>query len=246
MLLPPVTGQNSLVPGLFVVFAQAGRLMCRPAIAGPSAIGTLGAFAAFRWLGTEGGVTSLSPGALWLLGVVVSMRFWIGLSVSKTAVELLRAGERWRPFTLVAPAVALEAACVSVVIVLPILAGAIFLIIPGVFLALRWSQVPLLIADGQARWLSALDASVDVVHGHKLDILAVWLLVGAGLALMLPVGEMLRTVGGAVGLPPSLLVAGRWLVQIPIDAFSLSLAGAIFFEVDRLSDEPIPDQKQAA
>lgn len=218
------------------VLESALGVLWRREVLVPSAAGTLVSFSGYRWLGTDEGLAHLSVPSLWMLGLLVSTRFWLGLSISMTAVDILRAHGRWRPFRLLAPFRALQAAAVSIVLVLPIMAGALFLIVPGVFLALRWSQVAMLIADGRTEWNESLEASTVLVHGRKLEVLAIWLFVGVALALAAGTGAFAGAVATAAGLPAVAADGVSVLLRVVTDVFSLTLVGGIYYELDRVHE----------
>jgi hypothetical protein len=209
----------------------------RREILAPSAIGTVASFLIYRWIGTDAGVANLSVPALWALGLAVSARFWLGLSISMTAVDILRSDRRWLPFYAVSPALALQAALITLCLALPMLAGAVFFIIPGVFLALRWSQTLMLIADERAQWFGAAEASADLVHGQKLDIFAIWLIVGGALALATWIDGVVASMVLATGLPTLVSTTLSVLLRIGGDAFSLALVGATYYELDAMTQE---------
>lgn len=226
----------TLAPMVPRTLEAAWAVAWRREILVPSALGTIGSFLAYRWIGTDAGLANLPPAGLWALGLAVSARFWLGLSVSMTAVDILRADRQWLPFYFVSPVIAFEAAVVSLALALPVLAGALFLIIPGVWLALRWSQALMLIADGRARWFDAPGASADLAHGQKLDIFAIWLIVGGALALASWFDEVAASMIAATGMP-SLLGSGLSLMlRIGSDAFSLALVGATYYQLDSMTD----------
>ena len=208
----------------------------RREILAPSAVGTAASFFVFRWIGTDAGIATLPASALWALGFAVSARFWLGLSVSMTAVDILRADRRWLPFYVVSPARALQAAVISLTLALPVLAGALFLLIPGVFLALRWSQTLMLVADARATWFGAAEASADLVHGQKLDILAIWLIVGCALGLAMWFDGVVASMVSATGAPLVVSTALSLGLRIGADAFSLALVGATYYQLDSMTE----------
>jgi hypothetical protein len=198
----------------------------------PSAIATIVAMLAFRALGTGDGFWRLSPPAMALLAVVLCARFWIGLSVSATALTILRARDRWRPFRWLPPTVAFEAGLVSLVLVVPVAAALVFLIVPGILLALRWSQAVMLIADRRAAWLDAAEASADLTHGRKVAIFAVWMIAGAVLGVAGWLGGTADEIAAASGAPTRLVIGVDALFQVAADAFSLVLVAAVYHALD--------------
>jgi hypothetical protein len=209
----------------------------RREILAPSAIGTVASFFIYRWIGTDAGVATLSVPALWVLGLAVSARFWLSLSISMTVVDILRADRQWLPFYVVSPAQALQAAAVTIVLALPVLAGAVFFVVPGMWLALRWSQILMLTADGRAQWFGAAEASADLVHGQKLDIFAIWLIVGCALALATWFDGVVVTMVSATGIPAIVSTTLSLVLRIGADAFSLALVGATYYELDAMTQE---------
>lgn len=201
----------------------------------PSAIGTIGSSLAFGWIGTDAGIGTLPASSLGTIGAVLAVRFWLGLSVSMTAVDILRAGRQWVPFYAVPPALAVQAAVVSACLVLPILAGALFLIVPGVFLALRWSQAPMLIADRRGEWFGAAEDSAVFVHGQKLDILAIWLIVGAALTVAAWFDAIAASMMAAAGAPAILGTTLSLILRVGADAFGLALTGATYYQLDTMT-----------
>jgi hypothetical protein len=198
----------------------------------PSAIATVAANLAFRALDTDSGFWLLAPPAMALLGVILCVRFWIGLSISATALTIMRAGYRWRPARWLSPMVALEAGLVSLVLFVPVAAALVFLIVPGIVLALRWSQAVMLIVDRRAAWLESAEASVDLTHGRRMAIFAIWLIAGAALGVAGWLGQTADEVAAAIGAPVMLVTAIDWLFQIAADAFSLVLVAALYHALD--------------
>jgi hypothetical protein len=198
----------------------------------PSALATIGAALAFRALGTDDGLWRLSTPAMTLLVIVLGVRFWIGLSVSATALTIMRAGYRWRPARWLSPMVAFEAGLVSLVLFVPVAAALVFLIVPGVLLALRWSQTVMLIVDRRAAWLDAAEASADLTHGRRMAIFALWMIAGAALGIAGWLGQTADDIAGAIGAPVMLVTAIDWLLQIGADAFSLVLVAAVYHALD--------------
>ena len=198
----------------------------------PSAIATIGTALAFRALGTDHGFWLLSPPAMALVAIVLCVRFWIGVSVSATALTIMRAGDRWRPARWLSPMVAFEAGLVSLVLFVPVAAALVFLIVPGVLLALRWSQTVMLIVDRRAAWLDAAEASADLTHGRRTMIFALWMIAGAALGVAGWLGQTADDVAAAIGAPAMLVTAVDWLLQIAADAFSLVLVAAVYHALD--------------
>ncbi|MCC7043531.1 MAG: hypothetical protein IT183_06700 [Acidobacteria bacterium] len=229
---------SDLAPMVPRTLETAWAVAWRREILAPSAVGTIVSFFIYRWVGTDAGVATLPVPALWGLSLAVGARFWLGLSISMTAVDILRSDRQWLPFYAVSPALAAQAAVVTLCLALPILAGTVFLIIPGAFLALRWSQALMLIADERARWFHAAEASVDLVHGQKLDIFAIWLIVGCALALATWFDAVVASMVSATGVHTVVSTALSLALRVGADAFSLALVGATYYQLDAMTERP--------
>lgn len=218
--------------------------MWRSSVLAPSAAATVGAHLAYSVIGAGAGFWTLEPGKMWLIAAVVVARFWVGLSVSATALDLLRARGRWRPFRVVTASVVLQAGVVGVALALPVLAATVFLIVPGVILALRWSQAAMLIIDGHSSWFASAEDSARLVYGRRLEILSIWLIIGGGLVVVAWLQQAATGLAGAVHAHPLAAQSTTLLVKIAVDAFSLVLVGATYHELDReasaASERPVP------
>jgi hypothetical protein len=128
--------------------------------------------------------------------------------------------------------VALQAGVVGAVLALPVLAAALFLIVPGVILAIRWSQTAMLIVDGQKSWFSAAEDSAHLVNGRRLEILSIWLIVAGVMVVVAWLQDAAVGLSAAVSLPGAVLHVVTLLVKIPVDAFSLVLVAATYYELD--------------
>jgi hypothetical protein len=152
---------------------------------------------------------------MWLMVLVAVARFWLGLCVMSTALALMRGGRSAGRLAWVPATTAFEAGTVSLVLALPTLACLLFLIVPGVIVALRWSQAILLVLDGQARWFDSAEESVTLTWGHRLDILLLWVI----LALVYL---------GVAGLAPYVPDAVDWALRAGTSAFSLTMLAAVY------------------
>ena len=80
------------------------------------------------------------------------------------------------------------------------------------------------------------EASVDLVHGQKLDILAIWLIVGCALALATWFDAVVASMVSATGAPLVVSVALSLVLRVGADAFSLALVGATYYELDQMTE----------
>ncbi len=208
---------------------SAARATTQASVLLPSAAATLGSAAAFYALDSTVEFWTQPVGRMAALVAVLVARSWVGLTVSATALVVMRHDFRPRPTWWVGPTAAFEVAVVSIVLVLPIAAATLFLIIPGIWLALRWSQTMLLILDDRARWFESAEASADLVHGHTLELLGLWLILGAAIALV----EWLLSPGPPGTAAAAVFGIARTGARVVVDAFALCLVAATYHELDR-------------
>ena len=161
------------------VLGTAGRVFWRPHVVALAAVSALGGHLEFSALGAERGFWQVPPGTMVALVLIVVVQAWIGLCVSATALALARSDGEPPSFVWVPATTAFEAGVVSLALALPTIACLIFLIVPGVVLALRWSQSMMLIVDGRTAWLESAEESALLTRGRRLDILLLWSLLAA-------------------------------------------------------------------
>ncbi len=172
---------TSLVVG---VLDTASRVFWRPQVAALATVSIVAGQLAFAALGADRGFWNLPPRTMALLSLVVVAQGWTTLCVSATALAFARAsrdqfyGHR-RAIVWVPATKAFEAGVVSLALVLPTFASLLFLVVPGVILALRWSQSMMLIVDGRTAWFESAEESALLTHGRRLDILLLWSLLAA-------------------------------------------------------------------
>ena len=219
------------------VLVASWRLTWEPAVLLLTAVMTLGFRLVAEVFGAGAGYWILPPDSMIWLAIAVSVRFWIGISVAATALLILRTDGRVRRPCWVSPSLALEAGLVALVLMLPILAGILFFIVPGVLLALRWSQVALLIVDGRARWFEAPGLSDLVTGGRRHELFTLWIIVGIGGAVLAwlvgGVADMAQAAFGGLGVATVVELAAT----VAANAFGLALVAATYFELVPTVDE---------
>ena len=198
------------------VFVTAWTAIWKPAVMVPSALATLGSALAFRALDADQGFWMLPQRAMVWLALVAIARFWLCLCVTATVLAIVRAKGRWRPTQGVAPAVAFEVGFVAACLTVPILAALLFFIVPGVWLAIRWSQAVFLLLDRREAWFESAEASGLVVKDRYLIVLAVWGIVGAANYALL----------AAEPFAPTAIV---WIVRVLADAFNLAVLASLYY-----------------
>jgi uncharacterized membrane protein len=123
--------------------------------------------------------------AMWFLEQLINQAigafFWIGLilfllNIARTETAdfgLLFAGG---PFFLFG-------AAVQIITTIAIMLGFVLLIVPGVILALMFSQSMYMIVDQRADIMGALRMSMEATRGNKLTLLALYIVAGFGALL---------------------------------------------------------------
>lgn len=212
------------------VMQSAWRAMWMPSVFLVSATATVLGDVASQALGADRGFWNLPTTTMLWLSAVAAVQFWISLGVMITALDHMRHEYLPGPPRIVSPSRALEAGVVSVALVLPILGGLLLLVVPGVLLALRWSQTTLLIAEGEDTWRTATHGSDTLTMGKKTFILMVWLASGA---VVVGTGWLASTIGAMLlsldltAAPRVCDLAGRALS----DTFSLSIVAALYHDL---------------
>ena len=101
---------------------------------------------------------------------------WLGLGMTRVAIDAVRR-EPIRYGRLATPAGAfLRIIGLFLVIFIPVALGMMFFLVPGIYLALLWSQAYLLILDGKAGVFASLTRSGKMTKGTKLALLGIYLL----------------------------------------------------------------------
>lgn len=203
-----------------------------PSVWWPCAVGTLSAHWAYAALHAERGFWELPMSTMAALALIVCVQFVLDLATTATAVAVLRARGRWRPTVWSSMTVAFEAGAMSIAFAVPILAGLVFLIIPGVIVALRWSQALFVILDGKAHWFDAARESEELTAGRHVPVFLVWLVAGAAVAFAGWLASSVGAVGDALARShvwsATLSLAG----QVVADIFSLLVLAALYVELD--------------
>jgi hypothetical protein len=167
-----------------------------------------------------------------LLGVSV-LAMWPGWSMLSLGIALARGEDatlstRWIPFGLY-----LRLLLVQLVYGLAMCVGFVLLFVPGIYVAVLWSQAAPLMVDGRAEFLDALGASKDLTEGLKSDIFATFL------CWFLVTAVVLGCSFAIFGLPSSQITLPftwtravlRTLWNLPVAVFSAALFPALYVEV---------------
>jgi len=118
----------------------------------------------------------------------------------------------------------------------PVVLG-LALVIPGVVLAILWSQTTFLIIDRKAQLFDAAGSSRILTRGYRLEIGMIGLLAAAvllGLEGAAAALEALVRDAGPADTTVALIVT--WPIQVLADTFGVAVAAATYFELDRRVD----------
>ncbi len=201
------------------VLGEAARISLRPALWIPAVAFSLCADAVVTAVDYpfRSGLPPPPEHAITTMVLVILAKGWFSLTLARVALAMLRGQvpgilNHWVPVTT-----ALRIAVVSVVLLAPILLGLLLLIVPGLYLAARWSQVALLIADDEAKWFDAAEASHWLTAGRRSAILLVF----AAVALVtVPLGSLVN----------NLTVLG-WIWRAVAGTFGAALAASLYHQL---------------
>ncbi len=150
--------------------------------------------------------------------LVILGKAWLSLTLCKVALALLRgqmAGllNQWVPVTS-----ALRIGSVSLVLLAPILLGTICLMLPGLYLLARWSQVVLILVDERATWFDAVEMSGALTAGYRWHIL----LILTGVSVLTLLGARMS----------DLFTPLAWAWRAAASTFGAALAAAMYRQLD--------------
>ena len=166
-----------------------------------------------------------------LLGGAIKLAIaWAGLALLPLAIGLMRGESATFTSRLVPFGVFLRLVLVGGVAGLVGLVGLVLLIVPGIYVAIVWSQISALMVDGRADFFDAIEASQDLTRGSRG---AVFVVEAAVLLLLLaPV-----LIGFTLGLPLHLqdwswtATVAMALVMTPLGAFNWAVTAALYLEL---------------
>jgi hypothetical protein len=203
----------------------------------PSTLGTVGGALAFRALHVERQFWNMSASDMLGAVLVLCVQWWFSLTATATALSVIRAGFGPRRIVWVAPTTAFEAGFVTLVLLFPTLGALFLLVIPGILLALRWSQVVYLLLDGHAEWFGAATASEDLTSGQRLLVFYIWAVAG----LVLSIADwIMRTLGEilvALGAPGAVSTGADLTLLVAANAFTAVILAALYLELQLDMDE---------
>jgi phage FluMu protein Com len=118
----------------------------------------------------------------WIASMAVGM--WIQMGVLRMLLKIARGQEVTFNELLVTDAqLVLPFIGASLLVAISVWIGILLCIVPGVILALMFSQAQLLIVDRGVGVMDSLNTSKDITNGHKMELFVIWLVAGLGAIL---------------------------------------------------------------
>ena len=183
--------------------------------------------AALRWPFHDPSVTPTEP-AITTMACLILAKAWLTLTVWNMALAWLKrrpAGflENW-----VSVQTALRLGVVNICLLAAIVLGSLMFVAPGLYLLAMWSQAPLAMIDGRARWFDAANYSASLTDGFKMPLIGLWLVVmvvTAGVTAAVSAGLPFVGLGGAV-------TPVTWALRAAMSVWGAALAAATYFNLD--------------
>lgn len=163
--------------------------------------------------------------------VVLLARGWLDLTLIAVGIAIARGQPAGLLRQWVHVLTALKIGAIGVVMLAGIVLGALVVVIPGVYLMLRWSQVLPSLVEGRTRVSDAMMYSETIASAHYLRILVIWALawgVPALAAYAVRHFVSLDVWPNAVAIETLSDVA--W--SAVLHAFGLALIAALYVELD--------------
>jgi uncharacterized membrane protein len=167
---------------------------------------------------------------LLLAGAIRLAALWASLALLALAIGLIRNESATFANRLVPFGTFWRVVLVGGVSGLVCLIGLVFLIVPGLYAAVVWSQVAAVMVDGRADFFDSLEASQDLTRGSRGTVFVVQAC--AFLLLLVPV-----LVGFAFGLPMRMqdwswtTTLAMTLVMTPLGAFNWAVGAALYLDL---------------
>ena len=165
------------------------------------------------------GMNYATEHSITVMVLLILGKSWFALTLCRIALAGLRGQVTGVLNQWVSVQEALRICVVTIVIMFPILLGFAFLIVPGLYLLGRWSQVTLALIDGRAQWFDAADASDGLTAGFRPAILIVLLSVATA---TLVVEYLISDVTYLT-----------WIYSAVASAIGAALASAMYYELSR-------------
>lgn len=183
--------------------------------------------AALRWPFHDPRITPAEP-AITTMACVILAKAWLSLMVWNMALAWLRR----RPAGWLANWVPVQTALRVGVVNIPLLAtiglGSLVFVVPGLYLLAMWSQAPLAMIDGRARWFDAANYSASLTDGFKIPLIGLWIIVmvaTAAVTAAIDAGLPAIGLGGAV-------TPITWALHAALSVWGAALGASMYFNLD--------------
>jgi len=183
--------------------------------------------AALRWPFHDASITPAEP-AITTMACLILAKAWLTLTVWNMALAWLRRQPEGFFNNWVSVQTALRVGVVNIPLLAAIVLGSLVFVVPGLYLLALWSQAPLAMIDGRARWFDAANYSASLTDGFKMPIIGLWIVVMvATAAVTWAIGAGLPVIGlGGVVTPMT------WAVRAAMSVWGAALGAATYFNLD--------------
>jgi hypothetical protein len=183
--------------------------------------------AVLRWPFHDPRITPAEP-AITTMACLILAKAWLTLTAWNMALAWLRRQPTGFLTNWVSVQTALRVGVVNIALLAAIVLGSLVLVVPGLYLLALWSQAPLAMIDGRARWFDAANYSASLTDGFKMPIIGLWIVVMvATAALTWAIGAGLPIIGLGGAVTPL-----TWAVRAAMSVWGAALGASTYFNLD--------------
>jgi hypothetical protein len=183
--------------------------------------------AALRWPFHDPGITPAEP-AITTMACLILTKAWLTLTVWNMALAWLRRQPAGFLNNWVSVQTALRVGVVNIPLLAAIVLGSLVFVVPGLYLLALWSQAPLAMIDGRARWFDAANYSASLTDGFKIPLIGLWVVVMVvTAALTWAVGTGLPVIGLGGAVTPT-----TWALRAAMSVWGAALGASMYFNLD--------------
>ena len=183
--------------------------------------------AALRWPFYDASITPAEP-AITTMACLILAKAWLTLTVWNMALAWLRRQPEGFFNNWVSVQTALRVGVVNIPLLAAIVLGSLVFVVPGLYLLALWSQAPLAMIDGRARWFDAANYSASLTDGFKIPLIGLWVVVMVvTAALTWAIGAGLPGIGLGGAVTPT-----TWAVRAAMSVWGAALGAAMYFNLD--------------
>lgn len=183
--------------------------------------------AALRWPFHDPLITPEEP-AITTMACLILAKAWLALTVWNMALAWLRRQPVGFLTNWVPVQTALRVAVVNIPLLWAIVLASLVFLVPGLYLLAMWSQAPLAMIDGRARWFDAANYSASLTDGYKIPLICLWIAVMSGAAILTAaVGAALPFIGLGIAVTPV-----TWALRAAFSVWGAALGAAMYFNLD--------------